>query len=413
MKPIVYVHQDQIVQLIKSGERKKGGVAYEWKGEGVYHAYTEYPKVSPSGFSVICFFEILDNKSDFDDALHYFKTALESNEQLNNKVKLVCYFFFDNNSLKKKCFIRDEAGTGEADVNFVPDKSNLYTRTKGLLEVGILEKKRALIIGLGSGGANIAVELVKSGVGMFTLIDFDRIELHNIARHICGVNELGRLKTNAVRDAILLKNPYAKVDTFDINADEHLDILEAEIERADIVIAATDNNRSRFNINTLSIKHKKVAIYGRVIARAEGGDVFIYRPGGPCYCCFIGTDWMQQEEEISSLERGRQSGAIPAYASETEANEMVQVGLSSDIIPINNMMVKLILTELSKGLNSGISSLEDELTFCYYIWANRRVKHFIHWDSFNASSKKKPVILKWYGVVLNKDSHCMECNNCS
>lgn len=410
MMPIVYVYQEQIMQLIKSEERKKGGVAYEWKGEDVYHAYIEYPKVSPSGFSVVCLFEIIDDIVDFENALYCFESELKKTDPFSNSVKLGCYFFFDGNVLKKKSFVRTEFGIKEADINFVPNKSNLYTRAKGLLEVDILEKKRVLIIGLGSGGANIAVELAKSGVGMFTLIDFDRIELHNISRHICGVNELGRLKTNAVRDAILLKNPYAKIDTFGVNIDEHLDILENEIKKADIIVAATDNNRSRLNINTLSIKHKKIALYGRVIARAEGGDVFIYRPGGACYCCFMGTDLMQQEEEISSLERGRQSGVIPAYASEADANAMVQVGLSSDIIPINNMMVKLILLELSRGLNSGIASWEGELTFCYYIWANRRIKHFKNWDSFNASSKKKPVILKWYGVILNKDSQCMECN---
>jgi len=409
MKPMVYIYQYQIEQLLKSGEKKKGGVAYEWKGEDVYHAYLEYPKVAPTGFAVICFFEILNNKTAFENALRCFETELGRNDSLGDNIKLGCFFIFDNNILKKKCFVRNESGISEADIYFVPDKSNLYSRAKGLLEVGILEKKRVLIVGLGSGGANIAVELAKSGVGIFTLIDFDRIELHNISRHICGVNDLGRLKTNAVRDAVLLKNPYAKIDTLEINIDEHLDILENEIKKADIVIAATDNNRSRFNINTFAIKHTKVTLYGRVISRAEGGDVFIYRPGGPCYCCFMGTDWMQQEEEISNLERGRQSGLIPAYASEADANAMVQVGLSSDIIPINNMMIKLILMELSRGLNSGISSLEEELTYCYYIWANRRVKHFKNWGAFNASSNKKPVILKWYGAVLNRDLHCMEC----
>ena len=91
-------------------------------------------------------------------------------------------------------------------MKYVPRKSELYTRSKGLLEVGALEAKKVLIVGLGSGGAPISVELAKAGVGHFILMDFDRIELHNIARHICGVNELGRLKVNAVKDAILLKN---------------------------------------------------------------------------------------------------------------------------------------------------------------------------------------------------------------
>ena len=81
-------------------------------------------------------------------------------------------------------------------------------------------------MGLGSGGAPIAVELAKAGVGHFILIDFDRIELHNISRHICGVNELGRLKVNAVKDAILLKNPYAQVETLAIDINRHLDELE-------------------------------------------------------------------------------------------------------------------------------------------------------------------------------------------
>ena len=88
---------------------------------------------------------------------------------------------------------------------------------------------------------------------------------------------------------------------------------------------------------------------------------------------------------------------------------MVQVGLSTDIAPINNMMVKLALNELSRGIECGISSLLEELTYDYYIWANRRDYQFANWAPFNNNPKRHLTILRWYGVKLKKDAECMEC----
>jgi hypothetical protein len=88
----------------------------------------------------------------------------------------------------------------------------------------------------------------------------------------------------------------------------------------------------------------------------------------------------------------------------------VQVGLSSDIAPICNMIVKFALVELSKGLASGISSLEEDLVADYYIWVNRRD------DKYKSLPKmeyfaNKPSVLRWYGVRVEKDKKCLICNN--
>jgi len=71
-------------------------------------------------------------------------------------------------------------------------------------------------------------------------------------------------------------------------------------------------------------------------------------------------------------------------------------------------MVKLVLVELSKGKDSGISSLEDELTYDYYIWANRRDRHYTNWKPFQAAGQG-PTILKWYGARVEKDPNCPLC----
>lgn len=411
MENIVYLYQYQLQSYINASLDKQIGVAYEWKGERVFHAFTEYPPIAPSGFAVTCLFMKASSKQEFENAEETFiHTGEDFYNSTGQELRMGIILYIDNGALHKKGFVRENGAISSLQIQFVPDKSELYTRSKGLLEVGALEKKRVLIVGLGSGGASIAVELAKAGVGKFSLIDFDRIELHNISRHIAGVNELGRLKTNVVKDAILAKNPYASVDTFVFDMNNELAVTEEEIIKSDLIIAATDSLSSRYNLNALIIKHKKVGLFGRAITRAEGGDVLRVRPGGPCYACLKGSQWYNNEEEISDLDRARRDGVIPAYTSEEDAQAMVQVGLSTDIAPINTMVTKLAIMELSKDTDCVIASIKNDLTYDFYMWANRRESYFANWAAFNNNpGRKQPTILQWYGVKFEKNCHCMEC----
>ena len=391
-------------------EQFQPGVAYEWKGEDVYHAYLEYPQIAPSGYAVACLFIKVENKNDFDNAEKLTEEIKGMNANFA-RFNLIIVFGWEHEQLLKRAFLLDNP-KAKIKIEYIPDKSNLYTRSKGLIEVGALEKRNVLIVGLGSGGANIAVELAKAGVGNFALVDFDRLELHNIARHIAGVNELGRLKTNIVRDAIWSKNPYAHIETYPIDIMKEPATIEKLVTETDLVIAATDSLPSRYFLNALIIKHKKVGLFGRAVTRAEGGDVLRVRPGGPCYACLKGSQWYTHEEEITDLRRARATGVIPAYTSEEDANAMVQVGLSTDIAPINTMVVKLAIQELSKGNDCLITALDQELRYDFYMWANRRELHFANWAPFNNNpGRNKPTILQWYGVKFPKSCDCNECKH--
>lgn len=408
---IAYLYQYQLQTFFNSSVTRHLGVAYEWKGEGVYHAYLDYPKVAPSGFPVTCMFAKAADRAEFENAADaYIRDNDEYYSAKGHEIGLYIVFLVENGRVYKKGFAKNGGTVSGLRVEYVPDRSELYTRSKGLLEVGALEKKHVLIVGLGSGGAAIAVDLAKAGVGNFTLIDFDRVELHNISRHIAGVNELGRLKTNVVRDAILAKNPYANVDVYPVDMNKELELIENEVKRTDLVIAATDSLNSRYRLNSLIIKYSKVGLFGRAITRAEGGDVLRVRPGGPCYACLKGSQWFNDEEEISDLDRARREGVIPAYTSEEDAQAMVQVGLATDIAPINTMVVKLAIQELSKGTDCVIASLQEELTYDFYMWANRRENYFKNWAPFNNNpGRKMPTIMQWYGVKFEKSCDCFEC----
>lgn len=395
--PIVYLREDELQKAAKSLARKKYISAFveEVDEEGVFHICLE-PQVS----KIHRYLEIPG----------FFTRDSSMMSNANMSTSQFCVLITEDghevwcralSPLKGKDWRK-------AEVFLIPSEENLFSRSKGILEVGILKNKRVMIVGLGSFGSQIAIELAKAGVGSFALMDFDRVELHNLSRHTATVHDLGRLKTNVIEEAILGKNPYAKVDKYPMNINEDLPLLYEEVEKADLVICATDNNTSRFNLSKALVEKKKIGIFGRAITRAEGGDVFRYHPGGPCYCCLVGA-WNLQEEEISDVASARRDGRIAAYVSPEDAEAMVQVGLSSDIEPICNMMVKLSLVELSKGTESGITSLEEELIYDYYMWANRRERHYANWKPMpNAGGM--PTILRWYGAKIEKEEHCPICS---
>lgn len=394
--PIIYIDKEDINAFLSHEYASIDGFSYEWENERVVHIkLTQYNHSFGNVGRALFTLGGADAENDCN------RPIWESGQYSF----IVCV-----NNFKPRVFEVVNKQLVEREVNYIPSKDELYSRSKGILEVNILESKRVMIVGLGSFGSQIAIELAKAGVGSFSLFDFDRVELHNLARHTCTIKDLGRLKTDAIYDAIVGKNPYAHVENYPIDINEDLTLLNDEIAKADIVICATDNNRSRFNISEALVKQQKIGIFGRAVTRAEGGDVFRYTPGGPCYCCLIGAGWYDTAaEEITNEESARQNGQIAAYTSSEDAEAMVQVGLSSDIEPICNLMVKLALMELSRGKESGISCLEDELVYDYYMWANRRERRHANWAPL-PNAGNRPTILRWYGAKIMKVDDCPLCS---
>lgn len=380
----IYIDKDEVLTFLNSKECHIEGQSYEWEGENVIHIHTT-AQPHAFGYAAVAYWHKQSLSSEIISPEQYHVVILSDNEA-------------------KVYYVNNELQLEECEVNFIPSREEMYSRSKGILEVDILSNKRVMIIGLGSFGSQIAIELAKAGVGEFALFDFDRVELHNLARHTCTIKDLGRLKTDAIKDAVIGKNKLAKVDLFPINITDHKELMDEQVSKADLIICATDNNASRFYLTQCLLKYNKVALFGRAVTRAEGGDVFRHRPGGPCYNCLVGSRaHAMATEEITNRSQ------LPAYVSEEDANAMIQVGLSSDIEPICNLIVKLALVELSRGEYSGIESLETELTYDYYMWANRRERRHAAWAPFN-EARNQPTILKWYGARIAKDDNCPSCS---
>jgi molybdopterin/thiamine biosynthesis adenylyltransferase len=142
-----------------------------------------------------------------------------------------------------------------------------------------------LIVGLGGLGCPAALYLAAAGVGHLLLADFDEVDLSNLQRQIAhGTKDIGRLKVDSARDAILELNPATRVTTISERLDE--DTLAGLVSDVDLVVDGTDNFDTRFLINDVCVRTRTPLVSGAAIQLE--GQVMVYDPrveDCACYRC--------------------------------------------------------------------------------------------------------------------------------
>ena len=96
------------------------------------------------------------------------------------------------------------------------------------------------LIGCGSVGSTIALGLAKMGIQNVTLYDFDIIEEHNVSNQMFGIKDVGKLKTETLRNIIL------------DNTGIDYDIVSSRVEKGTkfngIVFLIVDSLKTRLDI---------------------------------------------------------------------------------------------------------------------------------------------------------------------
>lgn len=301
---------------------------------------------------------------------------------------------------------RPEGWTPRA-VRVVESTHDIFERVRGLFETNALSAATVAIFGVGSGGSRVALELAMAGVGSFLLIDGDRIDPGNVIRHVCGLADVGRFKTKAVRDLILAKNPLADVRTRETPCtwDNARDVADL-IRSADVVVCGTDTRESRLLINRISVRERKVAIFAGTFQRAYGGQVQRVTPSeSACYQCFVDAlPEVADDQEVSSAE----NAAARAYSDRPVA---VEPGLSNDISPMSTMCVKLTILELLRGKPSTFESLYRDLSSSAFQWLNRREVNSPYESIESLEEGAAFRVLAWYPLVFDRNPACPACGN--
>lgn len=201
-----------------------------------------------------------------------------------------------------------------------------YSRQIMLPQIDISGQQRlldsiALIIGVGGLGSPVALYLAACGVGEIVLVDDDRVELKNLQRQIIyNSHQLGTVKVESAAAALGALNPEVRVSVI---ADRISgDSLRKNIERADVVIDATDNLASRLEINQQCYATRTPLVSASAI-RWEGQlSVFDSRQqDSPCYQCLYG----RLGEVGQSCSENGVMGPVVGMLGCMQANEAVKL----------------------------------------------------------------------------------------
>ena len=227
----------------------------------------------------------------------------------------------------------------------VDPSTEVYTRVEGIFETRKLAGKTVTIVGVGSLGSFCAEELVRCGVDSFRLVDYDRLEPHNVVRHACDLRDLGRYKTRAVADLIWGVNPLARVECLEIDVLAEAEAARKVVEGSSIVLVCTDGNPSRFLINEACLELGVPAVYGGAYERAFGGHVLRVIPGQtPCFECVIGGVLAS----LGTLPEP-QKGRVAYLGAENQKDFVAEPGLGLDVRFIALIQAKMALLTLLRG----------------------------------------------------------------
>jgi len=167
-----------------------------------------------------------------------------------------------------------------------------------------LQSKTVLMIGLGSVGAMMGVELAKTGVGKLIAVDKDVLEIHNSMRHVLGSEYIGWPKPAAFAHYLREQVPSAECKSVfgDVFAGDR-SALHRLIEetRPTHILATTDSLHAQY-LSQLTALHYQIPMMAVACdSNAVEGEIFFWEPGQAeqwqpgrpkrgCYACMRDPD---------------------------------------------------------------------------------------------------------------------------
>ena len=141
-----------------------------------------------------------------------------------------------------------------------------------------------LLVGAGALGGEIAEALVRKGVGMLKILDFDTVELSNLNRQFFFVRDIGSPKAWALARNL---EPHGAMGTriiawnlsFENALGYGVDLT------CDVAISAVDDGDTRSAIARFARKRGIPSIFGAASDKADYANLFIQEVHGACYWC--------------------------------------------------------------------------------------------------------------------------------
>jgi molybdopterin/thiamine biosynthesis adenylyltransferase len=172
-----------------------------------------------------------------------------------------------------------------------------------------------LVVGAGSLGSPVVLELAKAGVGHVDVVDYDFYDLNNSVRHVVSTQYAGMKKQDVVVFEAEWLNPFVEIRAHDINVGEGAQAsarLDEVLGPVDVVVDTTGSPVVSRILQRRCREQGKTLVVAALTAGSFGGEVAVFEPGGPCFLCFV---LAQDSGEIPPPTVGPRSNMTPIGCS--------------------------------------------------------------------------------------------------
>jgi len=200
-----------------------------------------------------------------------------------------------------------------ADLIYLDEELDIYDPLRGLWPLDDLAQVHATIIGLGSLGAPTALALAAYGVRHLTLIDPDRLQQHNLIRHVLDASHIGRFKVSGIEELITARFPDVTVLPLALDVIDAADKVRPILRESTIILGATDGVAPRQAINHLACWAQKPLVQAAILDSGGIGEIIRVRPGEGTGCLTCLRDRLREEDLIEperSIDLGYGTGFI-------------------------------------------------------------------------------------------------------
>lgn len=161
----------------------------------------------------------------------------------------------------------------------VDDSADLFAPLGESWPQEVLALMTVTVVGAGSIGSAACEALSGYALRRFALVDPDRLEGHNFARHRASARDLGRYKVNAVAMMLEQRDSAATVERFPLDVIKGADVMRPLFARSDCVLVCSDGVASRRVANHLACRAAVPIVFACVLEDGAIGEVIRVRPG--------------------------------------------------------------------------------------------------------------------------------------
>ena len=227
--------------------------------------------------------------------LGYIKEIFDSMPDLQSFISPIVFSSSDGGEknfipyvVRRELFPEYEEVSYEVISNQITNDFKLpFSKLHGSVDSQIMEKSHVVCVGIG-GASGICEGLVRSGVGILTLIDFDTVDATNVITQGYYIDEIGLPKVEALASRLMRINPHLKLRLVEGNS---LNLTEKEkdiiFSDASLALWMTDDFHAQADGNVISLKYNMPSIFAMMYEKGLGAEITFHIPGitQTCYRC--------------------------------------------------------------------------------------------------------------------------------